>query len=525
MTVVLSDDDLARIRERFTDVDYTVDRIVELVGAEAHAALGRNNTTPALRELRGNADPAATLARLWPLQSVVARDDLDRALPGLIEPLIAAGVLEGDHDQVRARVDLRPYASDDAHRQAHGTGAVQGTGDYWIFSDLTPGLDGPMTPVPPDFVLGVSPASMTLAELTIRRPVGSALDLGTGCGVQSLHLARHADRVVATDVNARALEMARATMRLNGVDTVGIREGSLFEPVGGESYDLIVTNPPYVMSPPGSADRRLTYREAGFVADDLVRQVVIGGARHLNPGGSLQVLGNWAQVRGEDWQDRLAGWVGQTGCDAHILRREVLDAYEYIEIWLADAGLLGVPAPTRRKDEGVTDPSAYRRAYEAWCDYFDQLGIESVGMGWFTLTNAGRADPAVTIEDWPHPVEQPVGPAWADRIDAVDLNARLSDAELLGTRWKLASDVTQETVGRPGSEDPEAIVFRQHRGFRRAIRADTALAGVLGACDGELTLAQIVDAVAGILGADPGAVADETVGEVRQLIVDNLVTT
>lgn len=512
---MLSDDDLARVRERLTEVDYTVDRIMELVGGAEHAALGRNNTTPALRALRGNDDPAATLARLWPLQSVVARDDLDRALPELVEPLLAAGVLQTDHDQVRALVDLRPYASDEA----------QGSGDYWIFSDLTPGLDGPMTSVAPDFVLGVSPASMTLAELTIRRPVGSALDLGTGCGVQSLHLARHADRVVATDVNARALELARATMRLNGVDAVDVREGSLFEPVGGEAYDLIVTNPPYVMSPPGSADRRLTYREAGFVADELVRQVVVGGARHLNPGGSLQVLGNWAQVRGEDWRDRLAGWVRQTGCDAHILRREVLDAYEYIEIWLADAGLLGVPGPTRRKDEGLTDPSAYRRAYELWCDYFDQLGIESVGMGWVTLTNAGRTDPAVTIEDWPHPVEQPIGPAWADRIDAVDLNARLSDAELLNTRWKLAADVSQETVGRPGSQDPEAIVFRQQRGFRRAIRADTALAGVLGACDGELTLAQIVEAVAGILGVDSGALVDETVREVRQLIVDNLMTT
>jgi len=503
VTVVLSDDDLARLRDRFHDADYTVDRILEIVGGSAHAALGRNNTTPALRALRGVDDPAATLARLWPLQSTVGRDELDRALPGLVDPLLAAGILEADQDRVRARIDLRPYASDETDRQARG--------NYWIFSDLTPGLDGPMTPVAPDFVLGVSPASMTLAELTIRRPVTSALDLGTGCGVQSLHLARHAERVVATDVNTRALAMARASMRLNGIDTVDIREGSLYEPVGDETYDLIVTNPPYVMSPPGSADHRLTYREAGLVADDLVRQVVVDGARHLNPGGTLQVLGNWAQLRGQDWQDRLAEWLATTGCDAHILRRETLDAYEYIEIWLADAGLVGDPG--------------YRQAYDGWCDYFDQLGIESVGMGWFNLTNAGRTTPAVTIEDWPHPVEQPIGAAWAARIDAVDLNARLSDAEVLATRWKLAPDVSQETVGRPGAEDPEAIVLRQQRGFRRAVRVDTALAGVLGACDGDLTLQQIVVAVAGILEVDPDRLAAETLGGVRPLIVDNLLTT
>ncbi|WP_229670521.1 DUF7059 domain-containing protein [Microlunatus endophyticus] len=508
---MLSDDDLARLRDRFRDADYTVDRILELVGSSAHAALGRNNTTPALRALRGVDDPAATLARLWPLQSTVGTDELDRALPGLTGPLLAAGILEADQDRVRARIDLRPYASDEALRQAQGSGAAQDSGNYWIFSDLTPGLDGPMTPVAPDFVLGVSPASMTLAELTIRRPVSSALDLGTGCGVQSLHLARHAQRVVATDINTRALALARASMGLNGIETVEIREGSLYEPVGEEAYDLIVTNPPYVMSPPGSADLRLTYREAGLVADDLVRQVVVDGARHLNPGGTLQVLGNWAQLRGQDWQDRLAEWVRTTGCDAHILRRETLDAFEYIEIWLADAGLVGDPG--------------YREAYETWCDYFDQLGIESVGMGWFSVTKAGRVTPAVTIEDWPHPVEQPIGAAWAARIDAVDLNTRLSDAEVLATRWKLAPDVSQETVGRPGAEDPEAIVFRQQRGLRRAVRVDTALAGVLGACDGDLTLQQIVVAVAGILEVDADRLAAETLDGVRPLIVDNLLTT
>ena len=51
-----------------------------------------------------------------------------------------------------------------------------------------------ITPIRPDFVLGVSSASSTLAQLTVRDPVGRALDLGTGCGVQSLHLARHAER-------------------------------------------------------------------------------------------------------------------------------------------------------------------------------------------------------------------------------------------------------------------------------------------------------------------------------------------
>ena len=72
-------------------------------------------------------------------------------------------------------------------------------------SDLTPGLDGAPDRVGADHVLGISSAATSLAQLTVREPVGRALDLGTGCGVQALHLAAHCRRVVATDVNQRAL--------------------------------------------------------------------------------------------------------------------------------------------------------------------------------------------------------------------------------------------------------------------------------------------------------------------------------
>ena len=135
---------------------------------------------------------------------------------------------------MRAGIDIRPY-SDEGN-------------DWWVVSDLTPGLDGRPVRVSADHVLGVSSASVSLAQLTPRGSVASALDLGTGCGVQSLHLAAHADRIVATDVNPRALSMTRLNASLNGIGRIDVREGSLFEPVAGETFDLIVTNPPFVIS-------------------------------------------------------------------------------------------------------------------------------------------------------------------------------------------------------------------------------------------------------------------------------------
>ena len=477
------------LADAFRTLDYRVDAVVGLVGTEAHTALARNSTVPAVRALGDRDDPLALLTRLWLLQQPVPRTPFERALPGLVEPLVERGILSPStgSGNISARVDLRPYATDG--------------GDFWVAADLTPNLDTQVRPIQPDHVLGVSAASASLAQLTLRRPVGRALDLGTGCGVQSLHLAGHADAVVATDLNPRALELATISFALNDVE-VDLRSGDLYAPVAGEAYDLIVTNPPYVIAPPSEA--RLTYREGGQPGDALVERVVTEGARHLAEGGVLQVLGSWAHLRGQDWTDRVAGWVGHTGCDAHVVQREVLDPYTYIEVWLADAGLTGSPA--------------YADKYGEWADYFDRLGIEAVGLGWLTLRRAGRTDPQVRIEDWPHPVEQPIAPALGAGLHSVDRLATTSDAEILATRWRLADDVVQETTGRPGAADPEHVVFRQQRGFRRAVALDTATAGILGACDGELTLGRITDSVAELLEAEPEALARETVDRMRTLV-------
>src|SRR4051812_7170854 len=206
-----------RLRGSLREGGYGYDAVAALLGPVAHAALSRNETTPGLRRTAGGS-PLETLVRLWLLQAPVTREEADRALPALVEPLSAARLLATSGGEVRALVDVRPYADDE-----HAAG-------WWVVSDLTPGLDGAPIAVTADHVLGISSASTSLAQLTVREPVGRALDLGTGCGVQALHLSRHVDRVVATDVNSRALAMTRLNAALNEVE-VDVREGSLFEPV------------------------------------------------------------------------------------------------------------------------------------------------------------------------------------------------------------------------------------------------------------------------------------------------------
>ncbi len=479
---MLDDATAGRLRDALEAADFTADAVYAVLGDEAHRALTRNQVAPALRATRGGS-PLETLVRLFSLQAGVPRREVDAALPGLVGGLAAGGLLAVDGDAVRAAVDVRPYG-DETH-------------DWWVVCDLTPGLDAPLAPMDPEHVLGISEASSSLAGLVVREPVGRALDLGTGCGVQGLHLAQHADRVVATDVNPRALAMADLTSRLNEVP-FEVRAGSLYEPVVRERFDLIATNPPFVVSPPEGD--RLVYRETGLPGDEVVRRVVTGAADHLAPGGRCQVLAAWLHTADETWDERLAGWVSGTGLDAWIVQREVLDLSAYTEMWLADMGVAPGPEHVAR--------------YDRWLSWFADQRIEAMGFGWITLRRADREVPDVRIETFAGEVVGPVATSVAEQHRAVD--ALATDA--LDVRWRRSADVVQDTHGAPGADDPEAIVLRRTEGLVRAVQVDTVEAALVGACDGDLTAGAILDAVGSLLDR-PGLRADYA-DRVRALVAD-----
>ncbi|WP_320782547.1 class I SAM-dependent methyltransferase [Streptomyces sp. CRN 30] len=479
----------ARLRDALLGASFTADGLLELLGAPAYAALSRSETVPALRATRGDT-PLETLVRLFLLQQPVPHARVADVLP-VADCLESGWLVRTGEDEVAATADVRPY------------GGPAGE-DWFIVSDLgcAVGGAGGIGSRAEGVVLGVGGASTTLAGLTVRTPVAAALDLGTGSGVQALHAAQHAIRVTATDVNPRALHITALTLALSGVHGADLREGSLFEPVGDdERYDLIVSNPPFVISP----GARLTYRDGGMGGDDLCRTLVQQAGERLNPGGYAQFLANWQHVEGEEWTDRLRSWVPR-GCDAWIVQREVQDITQYAELWLRDAG------------DHRDDTAAYQARYDAWLDEFEARKVRAVGFGWITLRRTDAAEPSVTVEEWPHPVEQPLGDTVRAHFDRVDYLRSHDDAALLAARFTLAEEVVQEQVGLPGAEDPEHVVLRQHRGMRRATRVDTVGAGFAGVCDGSMTAGRILDAIAQLLGEDPVALRDRTPAQIRLLV-------
>ena len=485
-----------RLREALERAGFTYDGVAELLGPLAHTALARNETVPGLVRTRGGS-PLETLVRLFLLQTPVSHEQAEAALPGLVDKLSVEGILAQSVGEVAARLDVRPYAADDTH--------------LWVVSDLTPGLDGLPQRVGSDHVLGISSASTSLAQLTLRNQVGRSLDLGTGCGVQALHLATHSDEVVATDVNRRALWVTRFNAALNGVaDKIDVRDGSFFEPVAGERFDLIATNPPFVISP--ATGERLVYRDSGLPGDRVVEDIVRAAPSLLADGGWCQILANWIIAKDLSWDERLAGWMqgNEEQADAFVVQREILDPASYVELWLKDAG--------HHPSTGAAHIDDYRHRYETWLDWFERQGIEGVGFGWINLHKSQAATPRHDFLEWPYEVEQPIAPAlgaWGE----------VAHAEVgLGDRLVRPSDIQQETLGAPGAEDPSAVVLRQQRGLRRARQADTVEAALVGACDGDLTLGQILDALADILETDAEATRATYLPVAQELVREGFLT-
>jgi methylase of polypeptide subunit release factors len=470
------------LRTALTKADYSTDGVRGLLGGAAHAALGRGEVEPAFRAAR-DAGELGVLVRLL-LLGAVEPDAAVRAALAPLDPADAAdaGLLRRVDDGWAAVLDLRPYGDDER--------------DWWVLSDLDRRRQER------DHVTGVGAASLTLAAATVRRPVGSVLDLGTGCGVQALHAARHADTVTATDLAPRALAMARATFALNDLD-VELLAGPWLEPVAGRRFDQIVSNPPFVPGPP-RVD--FVYRDSGQGGDDALAMLVRSLAGHLAPGGVAQLLGSWLHVRGEDWPDRVRSWLPE-GVDAWIVQREVADPALHVGTWQRDAGL------------ELATPPARQQAGE-WLDWMDRERVEAIGFGHLLLRRTD-GPPQVVFEDLTGEVDDPLGlevAGWLDRIDW--LRARPGDDDLLAARLAVAPSVVLERYAEPrtdGWTDVGAAVARLD-GPRWRHEVDEPAAALLAGCQGALTLGELMELLAFAHDRPADELVSATLPAVREFV-------
>ena len=471
----------AELGEFLSSHGFTADGIAGHLGPEYTEALHRGE--PAAVALGAAGDTTLdALIRLFILHDAVAPTQLSDVLGArLATKLMDAGVAQLDESgNAYIAYDIRPHI-------------IVGT-NRLVFSDVDASL---VDHVPGSkHVLGVGAASLSLLQSTPLTPVETALDLGTGSGVQLLGQLSTAAHVTATDLHSRALDLARATLAAAGPaaeEKVELLQGSWFEPVAGRRFDRIVANPPFVVGLPEVGH---IYRDSGLNLDGASELVVSQAVEHLAPGGSAHILGAWVHQGEQSWQQRVASWLPEKGVAAWIIQRDVADPALYVSTWLKDESV------DVRSDLG-------RERARLWLEHFNEHDVTGIGFGFVAIQRIDDDEPSdVLAEYMPQPFTDPLGPEVEEYFARVAWLRGLVPGELETKHFQVRPGVAREDVQLPDAElgmgfSPAALRLTRTEGPRWSHDVDKHIAAIVaGLNPAGLSLGETIELYAAAQGFD-----------------------
>jgi SAM-dependent methyltransferase len=266
--------------------------------------------------------------------------------------------------------------------------------------------------LPDDIVLPIGGAARTLLHLTPRKHFSRVWDLGCGSGVQSAIAAQHSDIVIATDIDQRSLDYTNQSAALNNLTNIETRLGSMFDPVENEKFDLIVSNPPFVI---GNVTT-LTHRESPFTGDDLTKELLTNIPHHLTHNGIAIILTTWL-ITTDDWRDRIEEWLPED-CGVWIGLRDIQSVDEYVTTWMKDAGI---------DDEKVKD---------TWQQQLNDMHANAIAFGFIVFDSDSSY---AIMEDVRNAPALPDGVAVLERIHRARVADQLTAMELMTSTFEADS--------------------------------------------------------------------------------------
>lgn len=411
---------------------------------------------PALRERRrllpefikrtNGGSPLETFIRLFILQQPVLIKLVQEAVsPTKLEDWQQLGLIRIEDGRARGMVEICQH------------------GDVIAVADW-PGEAGKDV----DQVMGLAASSRALIQMTIRRDVERAFDLGTGCGIQSLLAATHSRHVAAADVNPRAVRYAEFNALLNGASNIKFSTGSLFEPVAGQNFDLIVCNPPFVIGP----KVLYTHTTAGQPSDRFCETIVRSAPEYLAENGYAQIVCNWAQIGNETSQEHVGHWFELSGCDAWVLHSHTESAWDYARA---------------RAEENAPDPGSVNSLYDEWMACFERETITAVNFGVITLRRRSTRSNWVRYDELPG-----VNGACGKSIELGFLlrdflDTHRDEGRLLKTCLRCAPDLKLSDGQTSGARDGK-MQARLERGLAFAVTLDPDVADFICNCKGNSPL-------------------------------------
>ena len=473
---------LDALREVFDRVSYHEKSVEAILPAGLNGNATAEGAAPMVLRALGEPTPLGLLIRLFLLSAPVAEESVAELFgESLVAALTSGGLLEATPQGLACPVIIQPVR-----------------GFYIVYDPVAAKL----SPVGRYLVMGMSTSSLAPANAAPRRHYRRALDVGCGGGFQSFHLATHCDEVVGLDINPRALSLGRLAARLNRTGNIDLRLSNFYAAVIGEKFDLILSNPPFVISP----ESEFHYRDGGLGADRVTETVIRNASSYLTDGGIAVIICEWAMLQGGEPHDRLKQWVAGNGCDVWVSTSKGEDLPSYAMSWL-------------RAYRAHLSPEEFHRTYNRWLDYYDDLHMTGIQTGLVVLRKRAGGN-WLYIDEAPPVIRGRWGETLLQLFAIHTLLHQATVDQLLDQPYQLASaarmrHVYQQVGSRWSST--EAEIFLEEP-LPYSGRIDQYTAGLLARCDGTVPLRELIAAMGDAVGVSFAEIVEAALPILRGLL-------
>lgn len=471
----LTPDVCAALRERFYAVGFNPKRLGEAEDILPQVLFNAGRVPVVLWRLAERADPAAHLLRLFNYGDALTEAEARAAFGDALYDVARGALFDVRDGAVKARFQVTPFH------------------DLWVVAD-DQWLDE-------DAVMGATATTQSLSRWLPARFEGTALDVGCGAGSLALLLAKRGARATGTDLNPRAVALARFNARFNGLAAEFV-EGSLYEPVAGRRFDRVVAQPPYVSQAPGLADVKILY--GGSWGDELALRFVAGAHAALTPGGQGLFMFESAARKGAPLHARLGPMLEGAPVDLVLLSHT------------------GAPADLEAvlfasQDEPTLDAAYVEAVRKRWA-HFRALGVEEFQSVLAVVrSHAGTAVTrgavlASRVASFRHG-EAAILDAYLAGVDLL----RAGDGALSAAKVTLGADATWREERRPGDEEPKrTLLFPEGIATKREI--SEPVYALLSLLHESASVAEATARYAELCEVDPGEVSAQVLGFVREML-------
>ena len=407
-------------------------------------------------------DAVSILTRLLLLGESIKTEDLERVLSlPVVEALISLGLVS-------------PDANDPAC--ISGSVALYPVGSLYIISDRWFAPDGKDYRAPDDIVYpAITPNTLEFMSILPETRCENLLELCSGTGAVALAASNYASKSWAIDITERSTQMAEFNRLLNGLDSVTILKGDLYQGVEGLTFDRIVAHPPYM---PVLHPAQIFY-DGGADGEQVTRRCVEALPRFLKPGGCFYCQAQGSDRKGAPLEERIRSWLGEkhSEFDVAVVEKRAQAPKDAAFIYAL-------------KSRGGFD------TVDLMLESLARLGVESMAYGLIIIQRKidSRREFTVRRASGPRTGREEIG--WLLRWETFAATVPSAVEGLQGMIPVARPSLELRTIYRLKSGDlaPDQFSLHTDDPFSMDCRVEPWVGFLIPLCDGQLTVEKIFEA-------------------------------